>query len=327
MNRSELKELLSRYSEGKASEAERERLIQWYKNANEQEADEFLDHLAGFIDDMDQSELSLLERRLLSKEVPQALDNSKTKDIKVLPLVKIAAAMIIFLMSTFLLFQYIQVDDEKILEYSTKVGEIREIVLPDQSLVVLNSVSVLRIPEEFSADSREVSLDGEAFFDVQRDEARPFTVLTENGVKVSVLGTSFNIKDYSDAGQVEVAVASGKVAVGKGNQLFGRIIKGQQITYDKESNEFFQSNTAHVDSWIDGKIMFSEHSLKEVANILNRTFVKKLVIGEGVNQSLLIKGSFEKGQGIEGIVDILCILHDLEYDDQEDQIVIMDNNR
>ncbi|WP_186755094.1 FecR family protein [Echinicola salinicaeni] len=327
MERSELKKLLSRYSSGRATEAERERLINWYQNASDKDADEFLEHLGGVIDGMDNSELLRLEDRLLTKEIKDDFNSSKTKSINTLPLMKVAAVMVIFLVSTFVFFQYFQEQNNNIQEYRTKVGEIKEIILPDQSKVILNSVSVLRFPEKFVTDSREVALEGEAFFDVERDETRPFTVHTENGIKVSVLGTSFNINDYSNGEQVEVAVSSGKVAVGKGRRLFGKITKGQQITYDKITEEFYQSNVAHVDSWIDGKIVFSQHTLKEVSNILNRIFKKQLVLKEGVDQGLFIKGSFDKNQGIEGIVDILCILHGLEYENRENKIIIKNKSK
>ncbi|WP_215223954.1 FecR family protein [Echinicola shivajiensis] len=322
MDKSELKKLLSQYSKGKVSEAERERLIHWYKNANDNEADEFLEHLGDLIDNMDNSELISLEEQLSPLEARNTSVKSNTGKAKIMRLVKVAATLIIFLVSSFFVFQYIRSNDSKILEYRTNVGEIREIVLPDQSTVVLNSVSVLRVPEEFSADAREVSLEGEAFFDVERDETKPFSVMTGNGVKITVLGTSFNINDYSDGREVEVAVASGKVAVGKEDQLFGKITKGQQITYDKVTHEFLQSTVENVDSWIDGKIMFSQNSLGDVTNILNRIFAKQLIVENDVDQGLLIKGNFDKDQGIEGIVDILCVLHGLEYENKEDQIII-----
>lgn len=84
--------------------------------------------------------------------------------------------------------------------------------LSDGTIVWLKPHSSIEYREVFSKTSRTIQLKGEAFFDVARDEQRPFIVTTGN-VITKVLGTSFNIKAYRDASTIEVSVMSGKVAV------------------------------------------------------------------------------------------------------------------
>lgn len=83
-----------------------------------------------------------------------------------------------------------------------------EQLLPDGTKVFLNQNSTLTTSIDFNDETRTVTLNGEAYFDVKRDENRPF-IIKANGTEVRVLGTSFNVKAYNK--QVKVAVTSGKV--------------------------------------------------------------------------------------------------------------------
>ncbi len=97
-----------------------------------------------------------------------------------------------------------------VLRAMNSVDEIQEIQLADGSLIKLNIGSSLRYPESFDNDTREVELTGEAYFDITRDEARPFIITTSQS-KVEVLGTSFNVRESDVEKNTSVAVISGKV--------------------------------------------------------------------------------------------------------------------
>src|SRR5688572_24021475 len=87
-----------------------------------------------------------------------------------------------------------------------------QVSLADGSSVVLQSSSELALNSEFGRTTREVHLKGEAFFNVFRDESKPFVVYTDE-VVTRVLGTSFNVRAYDDDGDITVAVKTGKVSV------------------------------------------------------------------------------------------------------------------
>jgi ferric-dicitrate binding protein FerR (iron transport regulator) len=90
-------------------------------------------------------------------------------------------------------------------------AERRQTTLPDGSRVWVNRHSTLRYAADFNATARVVELQGEAFFDVQKNQGRPFTVLA-NQTRTRVLGTSFNVRAYGAEDSVEVAVVTGRVA-------------------------------------------------------------------------------------------------------------------
>ena len=89
---------------------------------------------------------------------------------------------------------------------------ISEYILPDGSVVALNSNSKLVFPSNFKGNTREVTIYGEAFFDVKPDASKPF-IINAGNAQVKVLGTSFNVKAYPENETVEVVVATGKVQV------------------------------------------------------------------------------------------------------------------
>jgi transmembrane sensor len=103
-------------------------------------------------------------------------------------------------------------------EYATRAGQRAELRLPDGSRVMLSVDSRIRVPADFGAAGRQLTLDGEAFFDVQHDSAYPFRVSTARGV-VEDLGTEFVVSAYPENRSIWVAVASGAVSLGPADTI------------------------------------------------------------------------------------------------------------
>ena len=107
--------------------------------------------------------------------------------------------------------------------------------LPDQSVVWLNSGTTLRYPTVFKKGSRTVELRGEAYFEVQADQDRPFYVKMPNNLSVYVYGTKFNISAYDDEKCIETVLEKGRVNVITPNHKTIVLSPGEQISYNKES--------------------------------------------------------------------------------------------
>ena len=95
---------------------------------------------------------------------------------------------------------------------TSKAGERKSFQLPDGSKVMLNAGSSLRIPVGFNRSGREISLEGEAFFDVARDGSKPFVIHTSR-MDIKVLGTAFNVKAYPGDARTETSLLTGSVEV------------------------------------------------------------------------------------------------------------------
>ncbi|MEO5603171.1 MAG: FecR domain-containing protein, partial [Cyclobacteriaceae bacterium] len=120
----------------------------------------------------------------------------------------------------------------------TPKGKQQRIVLQDGTQVWLNANSVLKYEKDFSGQAtREVHLEGEAFFDVTHNENKPFIVRT-SGLAISVLGTSFNVRSYAEDHVVETTLVQGKVTIASGSKDIQRVtlLPNQQALFSKSSH-------------------------------------------------------------------------------------------
>ncbi len=142
-------------------------------------------------------------------------------------------------------------------------------VLPDSTMVFLNSGSTLKYSVGEKKGKREVFLEGEAWFDVAKDAQRPFFVHT-SFYDVKVLGTQFNVKAYGKDNEVVTTLEKGSVQINFSNkpkyQKTTYLKVGEQIIYDQENNEIDikHVNTHIYTSWKDNKLVFINMSLKEL---------------------------------------------------------------
>jgi transmembrane sensor len=137
------------------------------------------------------------------------------------------------------------------------LGQKARVELPDGSMVWLNSGSVIRYSSDFKK-KRELELKGEAFFDVQKSNGKPFLVHTPF-LDVEVTGTRFNVNAYDDEPSVETALVEGKVnlILHSSNQNF-RLDPGKVLSYSKKSQELVTSdlNDEATVSWKENRLIF-----------------------------------------------------------------------
>ena len=122
------------------------------------------------------------------------------------------------------------------MEASTSYGESRQIRLPDGTQLILNSCSRVRYPSSFVEDERQIELEGEAYFQVQRNEKQSFIVRTAR-FDVRVLGTCFDVIAYSSDEVVSVDVESGKVQVDLPEAMM-RLQAKEQVSINTLSGEY-----------------------------------------------------------------------------------------
>jgi len=157
--------------------------------------------------------------------------------------------------------------------YSTQRGEKTVLILPDGTKVWLNELSQLSYNEDFNISDRTLRFEGEAYFEVKRDESKVFTIESEN-TSVKVLGTSFMVDAYPSNDFVEVDVTSGKVSL--------TAVGGKEVILEKGMSGYFDINTndlssrslvtPNYDFWRSGNLVFEDTELITVVNDLNRLF-------------------------------------------------------
>ncbi len=172
-------------------------------------------------------------------------------------------------------------------EIRVSLGTKKEITLPDQSTVVLNSGSILRIPYDYTKEKRKVILLGEGYFQVQRDTLHPF-VIHSGKLQTTVLGTSFNIKAYPEDKNIQVAVTSGRVKIDElantdsAISLTKGITRNQILLYTKKKGlaAITYGDAELASSWKSNLLYFDNASISEIARTLERWYnIKVKVVG------------------------------------------------
>lgn len=204
---------------------------------------------------------------------------------------------------------------------------ISRIELADGSVVTLNRDSKINYPEKFSASAREVEIEGEAFFEVQPDPARPF-VIHAGEATIKVLGTSFNVSAYPQNNEIEVVVTSGKVQVSKTkaatNQQNDLILDpGDKGVFATESNELrkIRNDNPNYLAWKTRDLIFDKTSLKEVLEQLNKVYRAQVRTADPELDQLLLTAHFEN-RPLDFILEVIALTHHLEVTNENGQYVL-----
>ncbi len=207
----------------------------------------------------------------------------------------VAASIALLLIAGYFLMQN---QEEGQVNYATAFGETLEITLPDGTWVQLNGNSSLLVPASWpKKGKREVWLDGEAFFHVNKvqepeiTELRDFSVHT-NDVQVAVKGTEFNVKQRRKT--TEVVLQSGKVEVVIPHQVRQiTMLPGDMISYASEKNDLQvrQVDTELYTSWKENQLVFEQESVQEIANVLEDTYGYAVSIPSDSLKNELFSGS------------------------------------
>ena len=166
-----------------------------------------------------------------------------------------------------------------------------ELILPDGTHVWMNSDSKLSFPSQFGSASREVTLDGEAYFAVTKREKQPFIVKLFDGVRVQVLGTEFNVQAYSDSRTIETTLCQGAVRV-SGLDSAMTLSPSQQLVYNGEKRDWQMRvvNTRLYTAWREGMFVFENEPLEDIMTTLSRWY----------NVSVFYKNAEVKGYHFTG---------------------------
>lgn len=170
--------------------------------------------------------------------------------------------------------------------------------LPDGTLVSLNTNTKITYPKKFEGNLREVSIEGEAFFEVKPDKNKPF-VIHAGKAQIKVLGTSFCVNAYPETKQVEVIVQTGRVQVmnkaaepAQTNELI--LVPGDKGTLVYASNSLQKSTNQDLNfiAWKTRNLIFKATSLNEVIRNLEKVYKVKISLADPKLNELLLTAQF-----------------------------------
>ncbi|MDR8393330.1 FecR domain-containing protein [Aliifodinibius sp. S!AR15-10] len=218
----------------------------------------------------------------------------------------------------------------------TARGERASMEFSDGSQITLNSMSSVRFPEQFKGATREIYLEGEAFFKVEHNEDAPF-IVHSNGVAVQVLGTEFNVNGYKEDEAVEVVVRDGKVAV-KQNKLNEHGNRGNEDKEDRPSEVILTkgqqtlvkegqlpTNPQNVSlspylAWVNGRMIFEGTPMRDVIQRLERVYDLNIEVQDSTLLSERLKASFKR-ETPEKVLGIISFSLGIDYELQGDTVI------
>lgn len=210
---------------------------------------------------------------------------------------------------------------------STNKGETYQVRLPDGSMVWLNAASTLRYPVSFSGlKTRSVELDGEAYFEVAKNEAFPFVVYTDREV-VKVLGTHFNMSSYQDESISRTTLIEGKVSVspnGKSDPGQLKVLKpGEQGEVLQGNIDVKKVNTEEVIAWKNDEFMFNNEDIRSVMNKISRWYDVEIVYKTSA-KNVLIWGSISRFKSITDVLKLIELTGSVHFKVEGRRVLVME---
>lgn len=196
-------------------------------------------------------------------------------------------------------------------------GSRTQMTLPDGTKVWLNAGSKISYSQSFGLVNRLVLLAGEGYFEVAHNEELSFSVESEN-VRVKVLGTKFNFRDYPSDAEATVSLAEGSVAMNsQQHPADEQLLKpGQRATVDKQTGKIRveEYEVANATQWTSGKLIFDGEPLQEIVKTLERSYNVKITIADNRLLTLRFYGDFlRQKQTLSEVLDALAATGKIKY--------------
>ena len=306
MNKKELLEILEKNQKGIASKKEQQTLETFFANRKKHAP-------------VPWSNWDLSEKQLIKVQMYESIQDHIKKDavlaknsIHWLRRPAMVAASILLVACSIMLYLRFETDEAlpqlSYITKSTSRGQKLTVKLSDGSIVRLNSESSISYPDNFSdQDKRIVQLSGEAFFEVTKDETKPFEV-NSGELITTVLGTSFNINAYPEEESTSVTVATGRVRVEPSNlntstKLVEVLTPGEQVSLNKQTANLSKSkiNLEKHLAWSNNIIWFDRIPLSKAFTMLEKWYDVDIKMATPELGECLINASYEN----ETLVNVL----------------------
>lgn len=323
MDKKYFSELLNKYLKHEASEEECDLLIKHY-NLFESEPDIF--------EKMPQNQKTEIRNEIENKIWDEIFDDEiNPKELTSsnhrlwINFISFAAILLIIISAGFYFFKNEPVRQTNVISRQTTIKENRLIQLPDGSTVILRPGAKLNYPSSFDGlASREVYLDGQAYFDIKHNSLKQFIIHTGK-LKTIVLGTAFEINAWSDNSSIQVTVSRGKVRVeDQNNRTIGIITPNQQITYDKGSKNVVQKvvNAPEYLEWKEQDLLLSDVTVAEAAKLLESRYKVEIIISDDSVRSKRFTTIVRKGETLDQILKSMSEFNEAVYQYDVDKAVI-----
>lgn len=234
---------------------------------------------------------------------------------------KVAATVTGLLLIAGIAFYRLMLADSDVMQL-TGYGESKEVVLPDQSVITLNTNSTLEYAKDWDDHNREVWLSGEAYFSITHLEENQKFVVHTNDVSIEVLGTEFNV--HHRRGDTKVVLNSGKVAlnIAKSNDTTIIMSPGELVQYSASSDEIVTKivNPEAHSSWMNKRLTFNKTKLHEIQRILEDDYGLTVVFEDSSQRSRELSGAISI-ENVDTFLDGLSVSLDISISRLDNKVV------
>lgn len=262
------------------------------------------------------------------------LKQKSAKNIKDFPIAASLILMIGIVFSALFVISQFRHEDQANLTYvesispvitkSTPNRRMFRTRLEDGSFVHMNAVSTISYPQRFDPAKREIEISGEAYFNIERDENRPFNIKIRD-YEVKVLGTSFNIAAYPDEEEFTVSVESGTVQVSLKDEKIEPVVltKDQKLVYSPISGKMkiIETNMEDELSWRNGILRFDATPMSKVEKMLERWYGVDIEIQDSSIYSKTLSG-VHQNENLKSVIEALTYATGTKYQINENKIII-----
>lgn len=313
MNEQETIQLITKVIAGEASLIEQEQLELWRKQSanHELQYNELLSIWNNAQPNSVDTEKAWanFEQRLTKQPKKISLNN----------IFRVAAAMLMVSGLGLLLGRYLLAPS--IQQIQTAANEVKQVTLPDGSVVWLNQGSLLSFEKKFKGDSRNVTLEGEAFFEVVKNPEKPFVIQSEQSV-TKVLGTSFNL-NTRNGNNALLSVVTGKVSFASPQTHEEVIVVANQSAVITEQGHALKDDKTDVNAfaWKTNTLSFNDASLEEVFKSMEHYFKLNISVDDKRIYNCHFTGEFVKPT-FKQVMDVISKTLQLTYEQKGKQVLV-----
>ena len=228
---------------------------------------------------------------------------------------KVAAIVVVTLCLSYIYNKVSFEESVPMCELRVPAGQQLNITLADGSNIWLNSLTTLRYPAIFTNKERLVEIDGEGYFEVAKDETKPFKVKTSKGV-IEVLGTVFNVDAYSKCNTFSTALISGKVKIESDENEY--YLKPNQIAQCNSDGTMSISQIKNLDhfKWKEGIISLQNETFKQIMKRFEKFYGVTIKIEHENLDDFVYTGKFYQTDGVRYALKLLQ--HDIKFEFESD---------
>ena len=300
-------DIIIRYLENRCSEEDFVLINEWMKESDENAGELFrmeeIYQLGKF--PFEEENLVAKAERRLGRRLEQ--ENQKRQEVfKLKSMLRYAAAIVGVMVLAAGLAYWFRNKAEELVVASAAHGQVREMLLPDGTKVWLNQSSVLKYPRAFEGKERHVYLDGEAYFEVARNEKCPFVVRT-HAMDIEVLGTKFNVEAYSARKIFETSLMEGRVKVKLPHDEKNSVIlaPNQKTTLIDGRLVVSKIDDYNVYRWKEGLYCFRNKPFADIIKDLEKYYDLKIQMDKKEIAKVALTGKFRISDGLDYALRVL----------------------